>query len=343
MEPIDRIDALAEETAFSGVVRIDRPTGQPVERAYGLADRRWSIPMQGATAMSTASGTKGFTALVVMALVEAGTLALDTSARSLLGDDLPLIDDRVTVGHLLAHRSGIGDYLDEEQLHDIADHVVPIPVHRLVDVDDYVPILHGHPQVSVPGERFAYNNSGYVVLSILARRAAGRPFAALVDELVCQPAGLTATAFHRCDALPPGVATGYLHPDRTPGAGAADRDRLLTNSLHLPLMGSGDGGLFSTAADMRRFWIALFGGRIVSKPTVAEMTRPHTTQAETGEPFGYGQGFWLAASGPVVRLEGYDAGVSFASWHDPTTGATHTVLSNTSEGAWPIVRALEDG
>ena len=49
-----------------------------------------------------------------MSLVEDGSLALDTTARSVLGDDLPLIDGAVTVEHLLAHRSGIGDYLDED-------------------------------------------------------------------------------------------------------------------------------------------------------------------------------------------------------------------------------------
>ena len=49
-----------------------------------------------------------------MGLVEEGRLTLTTTARSVLGDDLPLIDDAVTVGHLLAHRSGIGDYYDED-------------------------------------------------------------------------------------------------------------------------------------------------------------------------------------------------------------------------------------
>ena len=49
-----------------------------------------------------------------MSLVEEGRLGLDTTARSVLGDDLPLIDDTVTIEHLLAHRSGIGDYLDED-------------------------------------------------------------------------------------------------------------------------------------------------------------------------------------------------------------------------------------
>jgi hypothetical protein len=42
-----------------------------------------------------------------------------------------------------------------------------------------------------------------------------------------------------------------------------------------------------------------------------------------------------------VILEGYDAGVSFRSLHDPTTDETRTVISNTTDGAWPIVKSLE--
>ena len=57
---------------------------------------------------------KGLTALAVVSLIDDGTLDLTTTARSVLGDDLPLIDDGVTIEHLLAHRSGIGDYFDEE-------------------------------------------------------------------------------------------------------------------------------------------------------------------------------------------------------------------------------------
>ena len=82
-------------------------------RRLGLADRAHGVPFTADTRVAVASGAKGFTALTVMRLVEDGVLSLDTRARDLLGDDLPLIDDAVTVEHLLAHRSGIGDYLDE--------------------------------------------------------------------------------------------------------------------------------------------------------------------------------------------------------------------------------------
>jgi CubicO group peptidase (beta-lactamase class C family) len=67
-----------------------------------------------------------------MSLVADGALELGTTARSLLRDDLPFIDDGVTVEHLLAHRSGIGDYLDEEDGDlDLTAHLLTVPVHRL--------------------------------------------------------------------------------------------------------------------------------------------------------------------------------------------------------------------
>jgi hypothetical protein len=44
----------------------------------------------------------------------------------------------------------------------------------------------------------------------------------------------------------------------------------------------------------------------------------------------------------VVSLVGSDAGVSFRSVHDRTTDLTWTVVSNTSEGAWPVARALAE-
>jgi CubicO group peptidase (beta-lactamase class C family) len=327
---LDELDAViagvADETRFSGAVRIDigDDTG---EWAYGLADRRHQIANTPHTRFGIASGTKGFTALTVMSLVESGELALETTAREVLGDDLPLIDGRVTVAHLLSHRSGIGDYLDESQLGDINDHVMPVPVHELWATEQYLPIIDGFAQMSVPGERFAYNNGGYVVLALIAERVGGAPFDDLVRRLVCEPAGLDGTRFEPSDQLPADVALGYL----------AD-DGLRTNIFHLPVVGSGDGGLISSVGDLRRLWRAFHGGSIVSVGTARLMTTPRSDAPDEG--MRYGMGFWLAAEGPTVILVGCDAGVSFRSAHDPTTGDTLTVVSNTSSGAWPMARAI---
>ena len=71
-------------------------------------------------------------------------------------------------------------------------------------------MLDGHPQSFPPRERFAYNNSGYVVLALLAERATGSAFVDLVQQRVCGPANMTDTAYLRSDALPERTALGYL-------------------------------------------------------------------------------------------------------------------------------------
>ncbi len=119
MKPLeDAIDEVARRTGFSGVVRVDRAGAVEFAEAYGLADRAHEIPNTIDTQFGIASGTKGFTALAVVSLIDGGSLTLETTARSVLGEDLPLIDDDVTIEHLLSHRSGIGDYLDEDAIGD---------------------------------------------------------------------------------------------------------------------------------------------------------------------------------------------------------------------------------
>jgi CubicO group peptidase (beta-lactamase class C family) len=298
-------------------------------KAYGLAHRGNAIPNSVDTRFGLASGTKGLTALTVMSLIEEGRLGLDTTARSVLGEDLPLIDDDVTVEHLLAHRSGIGDYFDEDAVESDTDYVMPIPVHQLATTPDYLAVLGGHQQAFPPGERFAYNNSGFVVLALIAERAGGMPFPELVRTRVCEPAGMHHTEFLRSDEPSEGVALGYL-----------ERDGLRTNVLHLPVVGSGDGGVYSTAADIHALWSALFAGRIVPVERVAEMVRPHSDVPS--ESMRYGLGFWLHRTGDAVMLIGGDAGVSFRTVHDEAAGVTHTVLSNSTSGAWPVTRCLSE-
>ncbi len=324
----DNIGEVAHRTGFSGVVRIDRADRVELEQAYGCADRRHRVPTTVSTQLATASATKGLTALAIVSLIEDGSLELTTTARSVLGADLPLIGDGVTVEHLLAHRSGIGDYLDEQAGHEITDYVMPLSVHKLAQTEQFLAVLGGHETVSPPGERFAYNNGGYMVLALIAERVSGVEFHDLVLRRVCQPAGMRDTAFLRSDELPGRAALGYLA-----------KDGLRTNVFHLPVRGNGDGGIYSTAADISALWTAFFAGRIVSHNWVVEMVRPRSE--EPRESRRYGLGFWLHESNETVMLVGYDAGVSFWSMHDPASHTTRTVIANWTDGAWPIAELLE--
>jgi CubicO group peptidase (beta-lactamase class C family) len=315
--------AIEDLTAdFAGVVSVSRGDTVEFEQAYGLADRAHHLSARPDTRFAIASGTKAFTALTVISLIVDGKLALDTTARSLLGADLPLIADEVSVEQLLTHRSGIGDYVDED-----ADEELPlkVPVQDLDTTEHYLPALDGFPTKFSAGSRFSYCNSGYVVLALLAERASGAPFHDLVEQRVFARGGMSDTGFPRSDQLPERTATGYLDDGRT-------------NVFAVPVRGNGDGGAYTTVADVRAFWRALAAGAIVPADWAKRMITSQTDAP--GRRLRYGWGLWLADSGSTVWLDGCDHGVSFRSLHDPGSGLTATVASNTTDGAWPVVRRL---
>ena len=323
-----RIDDLAAETGFSGVVRLDRGGATLVDAAYGLADRAHGIPMTTSSQLGMASGSKTFTALAILRLVEEGQLRLSTTARELLGSDLPLIGDDVTVEHLLSHRSGIGDYLDEDLL-DADDYPLPVSVHRLVRTADFLPLLDGFPTTFPAGTDVSYCNGAYVVLALLAERASGRTYHDLVREEVCAKAGMLDTAFLRSDALPGRAALGYVEVD----------GEWRTNVFHLPVVATGDGGMYTTSGDIARFWAALMAGRIVRKATLDDMLTPRSPADEDGDAFALG--CRVRRGSGLVTMIGGDAGVSLWSRHDPRDGTTATVIGTTGDGAWGLAELLE--
>ena len=322
-DPTAALTLAAREQGFSGVVRIDE-AGAVTELAFGLADRAHNLPNTPDTHFGMASGTKTFTALAVLSLVADGTMGLDDPARRWLGDDLPQISDGVTLRRLLSHTSGVGEGIDDDAEVDV--HLLPGAPHSYESPEDYLSVID-RPMQAEPGTEFFYNNSGFVLLGLLAQRASGVGYHDLVRQRVFEPAGLTRTDFLRSDDLPGDAAVGYLFPDAT-----------RTNVLHLPIVGAPDGGSYTTAADLRTFWTALAAGRIVPADLVQLMgTSPPGNDPDDD----YGLGVWLPRPG-VVQMIGADAGVSMVSEHDPAADFTMTVLSNDSEGAWPMWTVLRE-
>lgn len=314
------LDRVAKQNDFSGVVGIE-VDGVVTAHAYGFADRSHAVANTTTHRLGTASGTKTLTAIAVLSASAGGLLDLDSPVRELLGDDLPLVDDRSTIRHLLNHRSGIGDYFDESADIDRLDYAMSVPVHTLDSAAGYLAALGGYEQKFTPGTDFAYCNSGYVLLGILLERTVGMHYSEIISERVTGPAGMSRTEFLRMDALPGDAATGYVHVEG-----------LRTNVLHLPVVGFGDGGIFTTVEDVHRLWSALVAGRL-GDTVLAMMTAPPEPGAR------YGMGMWLDKD-DKLSMTGMDVGASFHStrWAD---GTTFSVLSNTSHGAWVIAEHLD--
>lgn len=323
---LSQLEQGAQEHNFSGVVRVERQGEVIVEFARGHGDRANERANNLGTRFAVASATKALTALTIMSMVESGALTLDTTLRSVIPDELPHVDEAVTIDHLLTHRSGVGDYIDEDAGGDVDDHVLgALSAHTLLTARGYLPLLSIHAQKSPPGQEFAYNNSGYVMLSLVIERITGSYHQAVRDRVLL-PAAMPDAAFIRSDDLPANTALGYLANGHT-------------NVFHLPVIGMGDGGIYLTLADTTAFWDALLTGRIVSAAIVEAMTAEVSVDSDTRS---YGRGFWLGPGDDHVWFEGMDAGVSFQSGVFRDADLRYSVISNTSDGVWPLVRVIED-
>ncbi len=114
MDVYKKLIALPELTHLEGAVSIHQQGEQIFSHANGFAHRGYRASNTEATRFGIASGTKLFTAVAILRLVEEGKVALDEHVAPIL-PDIGIELDGVTVHHLLTHTSGIGDYFTKRR------------------------------------------------------------------------------------------------------------------------------------------------------------------------------------------------------------------------------------
>lgn len=280
------LEKLVAEQGFSGSVLVTRGEHVLLEFCGGLADRASGTPIHPGTRFELASLSKPFTAAAVLSCVRDGLLAVgDRVVDVLPAERRPrTLDPAVTVHHLLTHTSGIGDYAEEEEdtAHFVADYGSlweDRPVYRMERPDDFLPLYTDLSPIFTPGAEFHYSNGGYVLLGAVLEEVTGTPFAAAVEDRVFGPAGMTGSAYLRSDEPDPDVAVGYL-PRKGDGPWRS-------NIFSVPVIGGGDGGGHSTAADIDRFLRALVSGSLLGPETTAQMLHRHVSDGG-GDWMGYG-------------------------------------------------------
>ncbi len=297
--------------------------GRPVfQKAYGYADRPNRVRNKMDTKFPTASAGKAFVAAGIMRLTDEKRLSLDTPIGSVLDVDLENIDPAITVKQLLNHTSGIPDYFDESVMEEYAELFADYPNYKIRSSRDLLPLFVHKPMMYPAGERFQYNNTGYVVLGLVIERITGMPFDAYLKEAVFAPLTMDATGYYALDRLPSRCANAYIWDERT--------NEYYTNIYSVDAKGTGAGGAFTTLPDIERFWHGLQAGKVVSAEAFALMTSPQTGDKK------YGYGFWLARESGTPYFQGSDPGVSFLSAFYPRHQATVTVVSNLGQDVWAM-------
>jgi CubicO group peptidase (beta-lactamase class C family) len=185
-----------------------------------------------------------------------------------------------------------------------------------------------------PGEKFSYSNSGYVLLAAIVSELSGISYASFVEEHIFKAVGMNKSGFFELNRLPENTALGYVE----------DENGWRTNVYNLPIIGGGDGGAFTTVGDMYILWDSFFKYKILSKDMTDLFVKPYIKAETEGVSTYYGHGIWLYEGAELREeyIEGCDPGVSFKSAAVRNKDIIYTVISNTGDGAWPIIREIKE-
>lgn len=234
-----------------------------LQRGYGSLGAGGQVP-DAASIFPLGSISKQFTAAAILALADAGKVRLDAP----VGDYLPewfAGEPSLRVVHLLSQTSGLADFLWLDGYRRLADNAV-------TPIAAYIALAAAEPRRFAPGTRWAYSNTNYKALALIAERATGRPFDDVLADLVLRPAAI--------DGI---VSCHRLRPDQfVPGVSADGRPTPLDASAAAYV---GDGGLCASAAPLVK-WI-----RLVLAPSqgkFSRLARPSQLTDGTQVPYGFG-------------------------------------------------------
>lgn len=268
----DKIVAQAWPSDGPGAAVIVTEGGKPVfERGRGLADIEAKRPITPGTVFRMGSITKQFSAAVVLQLVAEGKLSLDDPLSKFF-PDYPQPGASATVRQLLNHTVGVQSYTG------IPGWMVEEKTNKAYTTEQMIAEFRDLPSPSKPGEKFAYNNSGYVLVGAVIEKVTGKPWHEVVDERIAKPLGLTTIRYGVLESETPNMATGYT-----------ERDGKVAPSLKIHMsVPHAAGALIGSVQDLAKWNAAFHAGKVVPQPYYAQMIAPTVLPDGEKSPYGFG-------------------------------------------------------
>ncbi len=226
------LDEAVAKDVFSGNVLVFKDNKPVFQKSVGMADYENNVPNTAETKFSLGSVTKLFTKIMVLQLAAEGKIGLDDKLGKHLPGFRPEVADRVTVAHLFHHQSGLGQYYEVPGFN--PDEAT------VASATDFLPWIRQEELLFEPGTQAEYSNSGFITLAAIIEKVEGKNYAEALKMRVLDKLGMNATGFSYRTKKLPGKAVGYL--SNAPGP--------RQDNLGFPLLGGGDGGIYSTVADL---------------------------------------------------------------------------------------------
>ncbi|MBM7554281.1 serine hydrolase domain-containing protein [Thalassobacillus pellis] len=328
----ERIENIVDEKKLSGTVILKQNDDWCLEITRGFANRSERISNNSHTRFGIASGCKLFTAIAICQLVEQGMISPDLHLEDCLDIEFPYFNKSVTIDHLLTHRSGIPDYFDEEVMEDFADLWKHKPMYTMDNHHSFLPFFQYEKMKFPPGERFHYNNAGYILLGLIVEAVTGTSFTNYVEHHIFERTGMKDSGYYALDQLPENTAIGYI--DKEDGT-------WVTNIYSIPIKGGADGGAIISAPDMIKLWEAISDRLLLSEDMTRKLIHPYV---HVNKEMYYGYGVWVIRKEKSVykyQVMGYDPGVRFHSSYYPESNVKLVITANNEADTLDIMKRIE--
>ena len=173
-----------------------------LEKGYGLANVELDVPNTPATKFRLGSITKEFTATAILQLQEQSKLSISDLVCKYV-ENCPEAWKAITIHHLLTHTSGIPSYTDDPKFR--KPDFMRVPMKPL----DIVMLSKDKPLEFQPGEKWKYDNTGYVFLGYIVEKVSGESYADYVKKHIFGPLEMDDTGYDDTRAILKGRAAGY--------------------------------------------------------------------------------------------------------------------------------------
>ncbi|MBV6443575.1 MAG: D-aminopeptidase [Saprospiraceae bacterium] len=285
-----RMDAVLAEhftpDAPGGVVLVAKGDRILYERALGMADVAANKPLTTASQFRIGSITKQFTAVAILQLADQGKLKLTDEIQRYV--DFPKKEHPITIEHLLTHTSGIPNFTDLPAYNPEA-FAVP------VSLEAEIKMFKDLPLEFKPGTKWNYSNSGYILLTAIIEKVAGRSWSDHVAEHLLRPVGMTSSSASLDDHYLP----------REPGLGYQPEGEGWVPALPVSLTWPrGAGSIRSTVEDLWKWNTAVKKGNMVPAQFRERAFTSFVLANDTACGYGYGWMFQNVQGSPTREHSG---------------------------------------
>ena len=305
--PIEIARHYHESGKFNGSLLVAQHDRIIIDTFFGYQDLNSKAPLKKETAFYIASLSKPITAIAVSLLVENGLLSLDDKATKFV-EDLPAYAHHITIKQLLNHTSGIRDYENVLNMNGLTNH----------KVISWLQLQDG--LAFVPGTKFQYSNSGYIILSLIIEKVSKMSYAEFLKKNIFDPLQMYQTKVDELGTVIPDKAIGYNKD------GQVDDYVMLT---------TGDGGIYSTVEDLYQLDKALRKNQLLSEKSTKLLYQ--TPILPDGTNSNYGMGWFMDKTdgGIIAQHTGGLAGFRSLFWRNLKNGNTIIALTNKGD-AFPV-------